>query len=104
MRTTAIVPPTAMEGTASGDLDGHGRWRLESLGNTTRVQYEWTVVVSKPWMRVFAPLLAPVFAWNHDQVMHAGGRGLARHLGVTLLAYEAASTGRRSGAAANPPV
>ena len=66
MRTTVVARPTLMEGIASGDLDGNGRWRLESIGDTTRVQYEWTVVVGKPWMRAFAPLLAPVFAWNHD--------------------------------------
>jgi hypothetical protein len=91
MRTTAVARPSLMEGIASGDLEGHGRWRLESLGDTTRVQYEWTVVVGKPWMRAFAPLLAPVFAWNHDQVMREGGRGIARHLGVALIAYEGSS-------------
>jgi len=98
MRTTAVARPTSMEGIASGDLDGNGRWRLEPLGDTTRVQYEWTVVVGKPWMRAFAPLLAPVFAWNHDQVMREGGRGIARHLGVTLIAYEGSSTTRPAGA------
>jgi hypothetical protein len=43
------------------------------------------VTTGKRWMNALAPLLAPVFAWNHDQVMAEGGRGLARHLGVTLL-------------------
>ena len=38
-------------------------------------------------MKVLGPLLAPIFEWNHDQVMAEGGRGLARHLGVTLLTY-----------------
>jgi len=98
MRTTAVTRPTLMEGIASGDLDGSGRWRLEPLGATTRVQYEWTVVVGKPWMRAFTPLLAPVFAWNHDQVMREGGRGIARHLGVALIAYEGSSATRPAGA------
>jgi hypothetical protein len=38
-------------------------------------------------MNAGAPLLAPLFVWNHDQVMAEGGRGLARHLGVPLLAH-----------------
>ena len=97
MRTTAVTRPTLMEGIASGDLDGKGRWRLEPLGERPRVQYEWTVVVGKPWMRAFAPLLAPVFAWNHDPVMREGGRGIARHLGVALIAYEGSSTTQAAG-------
>jgi hypothetical protein len=31
------------------------------------------------------PILAPVFAWNHNEVMREGGRGLAHHLGATPL-------------------
>jgi hypothetical protein len=31
-------------------------------------------------MRALAPLLAPVFRWNHAGVMRAGEAGLARHL------------------------
>ena len=86
MRTTALERPTFIEGVAAGDLIGTGRWRLDSLGdNSTHVQYEWTVVPGKKWMRLFAPMLAPMFAWNHDQVMREGERGLARHLGVAVL-------------------
>ena len=85
MRTVAMRKPDYMEGSASGDLDGSGRWRLVADGATTRVRYDWTVAVGKQWMQILAPLLAPVFAWNHGQVMREGGRGLARHLGVALL-------------------
>ncbi len=98
MRTTALRRPHLMEGSASGDLEGHGRWELEPEGATTRVRYDWTVALDKAWMRAFAPVLAPVFAWNHDQVMRAGGSGLARHLGVALLAHEGTSAAPRSGA------
>ena len=85
MRTTALEHPTFIEGVAAGDLIGTGRWRLDSLDKGTHVQYEWTVVAGKKWMRAFAPMLAPMFAWNHDQVMREGERGLARHLGVAIL-------------------
>ena len=91
MRTTAIARPTFIEGVATGDLNGTGRWQLQERGNTTRVKYEWTVRTGKVWMNLLAPILAPVFAWNHDQVMREGGRGLARRLGVRLLAFQASS-------------
>ena len=87
MTTTASRRPVCIAGTASGDLSGSGCWRLMPEGAASRVRYTWTVATGKRWMTLLAPLLAPVFRWNHDQVMAAGGRGLARHLGVTLLAY-----------------
>jgi hypothetical protein len=88
MRTTLIERPIRIEGVAEGDLNGVGRWQLQALGSTTRVRYEWTVTTGKGWMNLFAPLLAPVFAWNHNQVMLEGGRGLARHLGVALISTQ----------------
>ena len=36
-------------------------------------------------MTLLSPLLAPLYEWNHNQVMNEGGRGLARRLGVSLL-------------------
>ena len=36
-------------------------------------------------MTLLSPLLAPLYEWNHNQVMDEGGRGLARHLGVASL-------------------
>ncbi len=48
--------------------------------------YEWNVSTGKRWMNAVAPLARPVFAWNHDLVMRWGGEGLARELGLPLLA------------------
>jgi uncharacterized protein YndB with AHSA1/START domain len=90
MRTTALAPLSFIEGVATGDLNGTGRWQLREFGQTTRVQYVWTVTTAKGWTNLLAPILAPVFAWNHNQVMREGGRGLAQHLGVALLAFESA--------------
>ena len=85
MRTTAARRPEFLEGLASGELNGCGRWHLAREGRTTRVRYEWSVETGKAWMNLVAPLLAPMFRWNHGEVMAEGGRGLARHLGVVLL-------------------
>ncbi len=85
MSVTAVERPTTMEGIASGELSGCGRWHLEAEGTTTRVRYDWTVATTRPWMNFAAPVMQPVFRWNHGRVMAEGGRGLARHLGVELL-------------------
>lgn len=85
--STRVEPPHLLEGRASGELTGVGCWRLyeqESSG-TTAVLYDWNVTTTKAWMNAAAPLAAPVFRWNHDQVMAAGGRGLAELLGVRLV-------------------
>jgi hypothetical protein len=37
-------------------------------------------------MNAVAPVARPVFRWNHNVVMHQGGRGLASLLGAQLLA------------------
>ena len=87
MRVTRVERPSSLEGVAEGDLTGTGRWHLAPEGGTTRVRYDWTVIATKPWMNALAPLLQPAFRWNHNQVMAEGGRGLARHLGVSLLSH-----------------
>ena len=72
---------------ASGDLAGMGRWELAAIPVGTRVRYTWQVIPNKAWMRWFAPLLAPVFSWNHHAVMLAGAVGMAHRLGVELIDY-----------------
>jgi uncharacterized protein YndB with AHSA1/START domain len=95
MRTTALEEPYRIEGIATGDLNGTGQWRLRESATTTRVTYLWTVRTDKAWMNLLAPILAPVFAWNHNEVMREGGRGLAHHLGVPLREF-AGSGGSRA--------
>jgi hypothetical protein len=96
METTALARPYRIQAVARGDLTGTGRWDLAAEGRNARVRYTWCVTTGKRWMNALAPLLAPVFAWNHDQVMAEGGRGLARHLGVTLLRYAGAGRAHRA--------
>ncbi len=91
MATTKVARPSLLEGEASGELAGIGRWRLfEQDGEVpvTAVIYEWSVSTTKPWMNLLAPIARPVFAWNHDWVMRNGGDGLAALLGCRLLATD----------------
>ncbi len=85
---TKIERPSLMEGQAVGDLEGTGRWRLLEQDGVTAVLYEWNVSATKPWMNRLAPLLRPVFEWNHDWVMRRGGEGIAARLGCELLALD----------------
>jgi uncharacterized protein YndB with AHSA1/START domain len=87
VRTTRVERPYLVEGTASGELAGEGRWRLfEGAGGSTAVLYEWNVETTRRWMNVLGPLPRPAFRWNHDLVMRQGGEGLARRLSARLLA------------------
>jgi uncharacterized protein YndB with AHSA1/START domain len=88
MVTTTVDRPRLLEGAASGELTGVGRWRLFEEDSTTAVVYEWQVGTTKRWMNALAPLARPAFGWNHDWVMRNGGAGLAALLGCRLLASD----------------
>jgi hypothetical protein len=88
VRTTRVEKPYLLEGDATGELAGIGRWRLLEQDGITAVLYEWNVRTTRPWMNLLAPLGRPFFAVNHDYVMRNGGRGLANLLGTRLLAVD----------------
>jgi hypothetical protein len=77
---TAAQKPYRMSVRARGDLDGRGEWKLEQDGDSVVVAYDWTVLATKPWMIYLAPLLEPVFVWNHKWAMQRGFEGLQREL------------------------
>ena len=85
IRTTRVERPRLLEGEATGELAGTGRWRLFEQDGVTAVLYEWNVRTTKRWMNLLAPIARPVFQWNHDWVMRNGGEGIARLLGARLL-------------------
>jgi hypothetical protein len=87
-RTVTVDKPRLIEADAFGELTGRGRWRLFEQDGVTAVLYEWNVHTSKPWMNAMAPLLRPVFEWNHNWVMRNGGAGVAEQLGCRLLASD----------------
>ena len=47
------------------------------------MRYIWEVDTAKRWMNALAPLLRPLFVWNHHAIMRAGEAGLRRHLEAT---------------------
>jgi hypothetical protein len=88
VRTTRVERPHLLEGEASGELAGTGRWRLFEHEGVTAVLYEWNVGATRAWMNLISPVARPIFAVNHDWVMRNGGKGLARLLGARLLASD----------------
>jgi uncharacterized protein YndB with AHSA1/START domain len=86
--TTRSVPPRDQELRAEGELAGTGRWSLEQQGEVTTARYTWDVRTTRPWMNLLAPLARPIFTWNSKGVMLHAGEGLARFLGVRLVAAE----------------
>jgi len=82
VETIAIEPMRRIEARASGELEGVGIWTLGQNFGVTTVRYDWKVDVTKAWMRMLAPVLRPVFAWNHGIVMRRGEAGLVKRLSV----------------------
>lgn len=81
VETVEVLRHQRLRGRASGTLCGDGLWLLRGQGMLTDVTYVWRVQPGPAWMRLLAPLLAPLFRWNHRRLMLAGQAGLARHLG-----------------------
>jgi hypothetical protein len=74
-----------LEGVASGDVEGIGRWTFSPSDEITAVRYDWRVRTGRGWMNLLAPVARPLFEWNHDYVMQNGGEALARRLGATRV-------------------
>jgi uncharacterized protein YndB with AHSA1/START domain len=85
MRITDVVRPHRLDGAAVGELTGTGVWRLYEDDGGTAVLFDWRVRTTRWWMNALAPVAGRVFRWNHNRLMRAGGRGLARRLGAELL-------------------
>lgn len=86
VRVTRMALQNMVEGIASGDVEGLGRWTFTSDGELTVARYEWNVRPTPLWMRLLSPLAGPLFRWNHDRLMRQGGEGLAQCLNARLVA------------------
>lgn len=86
-QVTKVDAPHVLEAHVSGELAGTGQWTLTPNSAGTHVRYEWNVSTTRAWMNAIAPLARPLFAWNHDVVMHAGAQGLSRLLGARVIEH-----------------
>jgi len=84
-RVVEVQEPHVIVGIAEGELSGTGRWQLSQKGDVTKVQYNWDVSTNKRILNLLAPIARPIFSWNHNKVMEAGGEGLARLLNAKLV-------------------
>ena len=74
-----------IEARAFGELEGVGLWQFYAENeNKTRVQYDWRVRTTKPWMNFIAPLAKPFFRWNHDVIMNWGEESLKSKLAASV--------------------
>jgi hypothetical protein len=80
VQTVEVLHHERLRGRVRGTLQGDGLWLLRGRHGVTDVTYVWRVELATPWMRWLAPVLAPLFRWNHRRVMRAGAEGLAKHL------------------------
>lgn len=80
-----LEPLATIEGIASGDVEGKGRWSFTADGAVTVVRYEWQVRTTPAWMNVLALFARPFIKWNHNIVMQQGGEALAHMLNARLV-------------------
>jgi uncharacterized protein YndB with AHSA1/START domain len=84
LEVTEIVRLQRLRARAGGTLAGEGIWLLHQAlpeaGGHTDVTFVWRVTLPPGILRWTAPLLAPLFRWNHKRVMRAGRIGLMSYL------------------------
>lgn len=85
IRVIHLVPLASIEGIASGDVEGKGRWSFTTADAVTVVRYEWQVRTTPVWMNLLALFARPCIEWNHNAVMQQGGEALARMLNARLV-------------------
>ncbi len=90
MHVTHMNPLVALEGEATGDVLGTGRWEFSNDGAATIVRYDWQVHTSRPWMNLLAAGRASVFSLESRC-------GDARRRRIACTSFERAATWDRAG-------
>ena len=80
IETVELVPDRLVAVKVVGDFDGRWRAALSPKNGGTHVDLTWETELMRPWMRSLAPLLRPVFAWNHYWTTPRGEAGLKAYL------------------------
>ena len=73
---TALDPPRTITADVDGDLRGRGTWTLTPTPRGTHVRFDWRVYADRRLLRVFTPVLRPLFRWNHNWAIARAVDGL----------------------------
>ncbi|MDQ6616722.1 MAG: polyketide cyclase [Actinomycetota bacterium] len=76
LRVTEPLSDTGYALSATGDLEGTGRWTFEQDGPEVVITYDWRVHATKPLLRRLGWLLKPAFSANHHWAMKRGEESL----------------------------
>ena len=72
-----LDPPRRVTADVDGDLRGRGMWTLTPTPEGgTHVRFDWQVYADRKLLRVFTPVLRPVFRWNHNWAIARAIEGL----------------------------
>lgn len=84
MRISVVLdrctPPSRIDATVHGDLEGQARLLLEPSGEGTLAEVSWTIEMTQRAMRLAARVAHPLMRWGHDRVVEATVNGYRRHL------------------------
>jgi hypothetical protein len=95
IEATELTPDRRVAVKTSGDLDGAWSAELTQRDGGVQVDLVFVVRIERPGMRLFAPLLRPLFALNHYWTTPRGEKGLREYVAGRRVAGE-------SSCAANP--
>lgn len=80
IESTELERPTVVAVKTTGDLTGTWRATLSERDGGTHVDLEERVRADKPILRIFSPVLKPLFAANHRWTTPRGEAGLRAYL------------------------
>ncbi len=80
LEVTSVDAPYTLAVKSTGDLNGRGLWTLRAAEGGTAITYEWIVQADKPLIKLFSPIVKPLFAQNHHYTMQTGEASLKRLL------------------------
>jgi uncharacterized protein YndB with AHSA1/START domain len=86
LEVTEVLTEERLRAKAAGTLAGEGIWLMKQaapeVGGHTDVTFVWRVTLPPGLLRRLAPVMAPLFRWNHKRVMRAGRIGLMQYLAL----------------------
>ena len=80
LRVTENNEPDGSTLVAEGDFAGRGIWSFVQDGDFVNVKYDWKISAQKPLLKLFSPVMKPLFAANHRWAMAKGEESLKLEL------------------------